>query len=245
MVSPSEPALKLLPMLGDLKCIAQDNDSEISAENWIFLESLGSRAKWESKTSCLYADDAIFAYWRAGELPVYDFVSNWAKICLSNPRICLMAHIQRSSQALPPPFFMGQPNATESDYRVPVGENTKRSLQVFNEVVIDAPIAGKFKSQQIPFVSGLESIVLFSAFVLNQNSRIWGWGGLWFFLLFTYILFNYRRALIVLLPMLTQLCLLFAASPLPDPRYVFGWILMGLSVSIASLTKFVIHHSKF
>jgi hypothetical protein len=244
MVSPSEPALKLIPMLGDLKCIAQDNDSKISGENWLFLESLGSRTEWETKSSCLYADDAIFAYWNAGELPLFDFISNWAKICSANPRICLMAHIQRSSQALPPPFFMGQPNATETDYRIPIGENSRRSLQVFNEVVIDAPLNGEFERHQIPIVSGLESVVLMGAFVLNQNSRIWGWGGLWLFFLFTYILFNHRRALIVLLPMVAQLGLLFAASPLPDPRYVFGWILMGLSVSVASLTKFIDKYSK-
>ena len=244
MVSPSEPGLKLIPMLGDLKCIAQDNDSEISPEEWIFLESLGSKTEWEAKSSCLYADDAIFAYWKAGELPVYHFVSNWAKICSSNPRICFMAHIQRASQALPPPFFMGQPNATESDYRIPIGENSKRSLQVFNEVIIDAPINGQFEKQQIPYTSNLESVVLLSAFVINQNSRIWGWGGLWLSILFVYILFLSRRALIIMFPATAQLCLLFAASPLPDPRYVFGWILMGFSVTVASIIKLISSRSK-
>ncbi len=244
MVSPSEPALKLIPMLGDLKCIAQDNDSEISAEEWLFLESLGSRTQWAEKSSCLYADDAIFAYWKAGGLPVYNFVSNWANICSSNPRICFMAHVQRSSQALPPPFFMGQPNAIESDYRIPIGENSKRSLQVFNEVIIDAPINGQFKNHQIPYFSSLESVVLLGAFVINQNSRIWGWGGLWLAFLFVYILFTSRRATIILLPAAAQLVLLFAASPLPDPRYVFGWILMGLSITVATITKLISSHSK-
>lgn len=244
MVTPSEPALKYLPLLGDLKCIAQDKDSNISNEQWTFLESLGSRSNWESESSCLYADNAIFAYWKAGEIPVTNFVSNWARICLSNPRICLMAHIQRSSQALPPPFFTGQPNATESDYRIPIGANSKRSLQVFNEVIIDAPIAGSFETQQIPYLSGLESIVLMGAFVLNQNSKFWGWGGFWLFCFFVYLVFNHRKALIVLVPSVTQLGLLFAASPLPDPRYAFGWIIMGLTVSVGMLTKYVSLNSR-
>lgn len=244
MVAPSEPALKLIPLLGDLKCIAQDDDSKISADDWVFLESLGSRSQWESKKSCLYADDAIFAYWKAGNLPIHNFVSNWARICSSNPRVCLMAHIQRSSQALPPPFFMGQPNATESDYRIPIGENSKRSLQVFNEVIIDAPVNGDYERQRIPYISNLESIVLAGAFIINQNSHIWGWGGLWLIFFSTYILFVSKKALIILLPATAQLGLLFAASPLPDPRYVFGWILMGLSVSVGSITKLVISQSK-
>jgi hypothetical protein len=239
MVTPSEPALKFLPLLGDLKCIAQDRDSNISNDDWKFLESLGSRESWESSQSCLYADNAIFAYWKAGEFPVSTFVNHWAKICLANPRICLVAHIQRASQALPPPFFTGQPNSTESDYRIPIGENSKRNLQVFNEVVIDAPIAGDFEKQQIPYFSGLESVVLMSAFVLNQNSKLWGWGGLWLSCFFVYLFITARKALIVLMPSVTQLGLLFAASPLPDPRYVFGWIIMGLTVVVALTARVI------
>ena len=227
-VAKAEPALKYIPLLGDLKCIAQDSDSRISPSEWQFLESLAPRENWETQESCLYADNAIFAYWEAGKIPVTDFILNWAKIGIDNPRILLLAHIHRSSQALPPPFFRGQPNATTTDYFIPIGSNTKRSLQVFNEVIIDAPLNGEFTRQQLPILSKLEPVVLMGAFVFNQNSMFWGWGGLWISVFAIYLLLFTRFSLIALMPIAFQMILLIGFSPLPDPRYVFGWIVMGL-----------------
>jgi hypothetical protein len=232
-VAKAEPALKYIPLLGDLKCIAQDGDSRISPSEWQFLERLAPREKWISQESCLYADNAIFAYWEAGKIPVADFILNWARIGIDNPRILLLAHIYRSSQALPLPFFRGQPNATSTDYFIPIGSNTKRSLQVFNEVIIDAPLNGEFTSQQLPILSKLEPVVLMGAFVLNQNSRFWGWGGLWISVFTIYLLLFTRLSLTALTPIAFQMILLIGFSPLPDPRYVFGWIVMGLVSGIS------------
>ena len=235
-VTPQEPGLKYLPFLGDMKCIAQDADSHISAKQWEFLESLGPRSEWTKQQTCMVADYAIFAYWNAGRVPIIEFANQWVKLVVQNPRLVILGRIQRVSPSLPPPFFRSQPNVTETDYDIPVGLGVKRSLQqIGGEVVIDAPIFGEFKSQQLPGISKLEPLLLLAAFLINQNSQFWGWGGLWLTLL-AFVLFRKKpRLMFALIPCFFQMVFLFVFETVPDPRYVFGWIMMGMSITFAFL----------
>lgn len=243
-VTPKDAGFKLIPFLGDLKCIAQDDDSVLTVEQWKFLEKLGSRDDWTTSQTCISADNAMFAVKSAGDVNILEFVNNWSGIVSQNSRVFLSARIQRASMALPPLFFSGQPNARETDFLVPVGVNSNRSLRIAPEVIIDAPLDGKFKNQQIPLVKYLELPLLSAAFLINQNSKVWGWGGFWIIWFVAMLIIFEKRVLGVILPVLFQFFILIFLSPLPDPRYVFSWILMGLA-SALYLTLVAIRKIKF
>ena len=54
----------------------------------------------------------------------------------------VQAHLQRGSEALPPPFFQGPPNQVDRNLAIPVGLNTNTALQLGPEVLhpsIDDP----------------------------------------------------------------------------------------------------------
>jgi hypothetical protein len=228
-VTPRDAGFKLIPFLGDLKCIAQDVDSVITEEQWNFLEKLGSRDDWTSSQTCMSADNAMFAVKSSGEVSVVEFARNWSRIISQNSRVFLSARVQRASMALPPPLFSGQPNSRESNYLIPVGQDSNRSLRKAPEVIIDAPLEGQFKNQQIPVIKSLERPVLSASFLINQNSKIWGWGGFWIVWFVLFLIVFEKRILLGVVPALFQFLLLILLSPMPDPRYVFSWILMGFS----------------
>jgi len=238
-VAPKDPGFKLIPFLGDLKCIAQDEDSIITDEQWNFLEKLGPRNQWINLQTCMSADNAMFAVESAGQTNIVEFVRNWSSIVSQNSRVFLSARVQRASMALPPPFFSGQPNSRESNYLIAVGQNSNRSLRNAPEVIIDSPLEGKFKKQQIPVIKYLERPVLSAAFLVNQNSKLWGWGGFWIIWFVLFIVIFEKRNLLGVVPALSQLLLLILLSPMPDPRYVFSWILMGMSSAIYLIIMFI------
>ena len=231
-VSPKDPGFKLIPFLGDLKCIAQDSDSKVTKEQWDFLEKLGPREDWISSQTCMSADNAMFAVKNAGNQNLAEFFQIWSGLVSQNSRVFLSARVQRAAMALPPPLFSGQPNSRESNYLIPVGQDSNRSLRTAPEVIIDSPLNGQFRNQQIPLVKYLERPVLSASFLMNLNSKIWGWGGFWILWFILFLAISKKPFLIGSIPIFCQFILLLLLSPMPDPRYVFSWIIMGIASAI-------------
>jgi hypothetical protein len=147
-----------------------------------------------------------------------------------NSAIVVMAHIQRASIALPPPFFAGPQNQVILDPNVPIGLGTNTALQSFAGVLhpsIDEPSVDK----KIAFLKFLEIPAQGLVFIVNQASWFWGWGGLWLWPLGIYALvYLKRRHEGSLLPLLSSTLVLHGLLIIlsaPLPRYVMSTIILG------------------
>jgi hypothetical protein len=170
-----------------------------------------------------------------------EFTKSYLSIATKNPAIVIQAHLQRSSIALPPPFFQGPQNQVDRDINNPVGLNTNIALQLGPEVLhpsIDLPSL----KLDIDFLKPLESFALLSVFLVNQASWFWGWGGLWLWPIFIYLLFRLkeRNALSLMTltyPILITHAALVAIGPIPAPRYVMSTILVGNVILLFLLSE--------
>jgi hypothetical protein len=223
----------ILPVLADIKCVAQHPQAEITTEEWDELILLAPRSEWENPTNCSMVDDAF----RIMPSLVLDDVSlttglikNYIGIAGRNSAVVAMAHIQRASVALPPPFFAGPPNQVILDPSIPIGLGTNTALQSYAGVLhpsIDEPSVAK----KISYLKILEVPAQGLIFIINQASWFWGWGGLWLWPIGIYtLLYLKRRYEGSLLPLLSSTLvlhglLLVLSAPLP--RYVMSTIVMG------------------
>jgi hypothetical protein len=223
----------ILPVLADIKCVAQHPQAEITTEEWDELISLAPRSEWENPTNCSMVDDAF----RIMPSLVLDDVSlttglikTYIGIAGRNSAVVAMAHIQRASVALPPPFFAGPPNQVILDPSIPIGLGTNTALQSYAGVLhpsIDEPSVAK----KISYLKILEVPAQGLIFIINQASWFWGWGGLWLWPIGIYtLLYLKRRYEGSLLPLLSSTLvlhglLLVLSAPLP--RYVMSTIVMG------------------
>ena len=165
-----------------------------------------------------------------------EFFTNYLSIATKNPSIVIQAHLQRSSQALPPPFFQGPENQVDRNIQNPVGLNTNIALQLGPSVLhpsIDYP---DFKIKN-DFLKWFESLALFFSFLINQASWFWGWGGLWLWPVFIYFVFPMqvrtpRRLFALTYPLALNHFQLIMVGPIPAPRYVMSTILTGYILSI-------------
>jgi hypothetical protein len=160
-----------------------------------------------------------------------EFFKTYLSIATKNPAIVIEAHLQRSSIALPPPFFQGPQNQVDRNIDNPIGLNTNIALQLGPEVLhpsIDYPPL-KIDNNYLKL---LESFALLGSFLVNQASWFWGWGGLWLWPIFIYLLFKVkeRRPLEFIkltYPIIVTHAVLIAVGPIPAPRYVMSTILIG------------------
>jgi len=170
-----------------------------------------------------------------------DFVKNYLNIAFKNPAIVIMAHIQRSNNALPPPFFQIPLNQVDLNVKNPVGLNTNTMLQQGPEVLhpsIDEPSM----KLETGFLRYFESIALLPAFIVNQASWFWGWGGMWCWVLLVYALKTLQirkvgKICILYYPILLTHATLFLVGPISVPRYVMSSILIGVVLSITLLVS--------
>lgn len=235
-VSNASDNLTMTSFLGDIKCIAQHPDAKISKEQWVSIDKLAPESEWKTETSCWIADNAYFALSEASRDPKAT-VKLWGQLASQNPQISMMAHIQRSSVALPPIFFSPPPNMIENDYAVPIGNGTADDLQKYSELfktsVDDLP-SRKFR---IPFQSPFEYLALFITFIFNQHSSLWGWAGLW--LVAILILgkkkfeLKMKDLLIVITPLISMHLAMALVSPAPNPRYLMATTIIGISLSLS------------
>lgn len=232
--------LTMTSFLGDIKCIAQHPDAKISARQWDSIKKLAPETEWKTPTSCWIADNAYFALSESSKHPRETAIL-WVELAKQNPQITMMARIQRASVALPPVFFSPPPNMIENNYAIPIGSGTKDDLQRFSELFktsIDDLPSKEFK---FPVQSPFEYLALFLAFIFNQHSSIWGWAGLW---LIATIFFGKKTSQLKtvdfafsMAPLITMHLAMALISPAPNPRYLMATIVVGISISLASIVE--------
>lgn len=234
----------VLPMIADIKCIAQHKEADISETEWAYLVSKAPREEWLVPTSCAMVDTQL-SVMPSLELENIKLDTQLVKLYLSivgkNSAIPAMAHFQRASVALPPPFFAGQPNQVELDPSIPIGEGTNTALQTNAEVLhpsIDEPSV----ASKLILLKPLETIAQGLIFLVNQASWFWGWGGLWLWPFLGFVYFQIKagntRSVIGILTSTFTLHFLLLIFSAPLPRYVMSTILMGLYFGITWLVKF-------
>ena len=238
------------PFLADLKCIAQHPEARLTNRDWAFLELYADKAIWTKPISCASMDGAMVSFdaTKFADYSNTDFVKKYLNIVFKNPAIAIMAHIQRSSNALPPPFFQVPLNQVDLNVNNPIGLNTNTMLQQGPELLhpsIDEPSV-KIKTG---FLRYLEAIALLPAFVINQASWFWGWGGMWCWVLLIYALktlqiFKIRKLLMLYYPVITTHLTLFLVGPVSVPRYVMSSILIGVILSLTLLFSNNFNHKK-
>jgi len=153
----------------------------------------------------------------------------WLRLFRDNPRYILLAHLQRSSVALPPGLSGPQPNAYETDLLLPLGTNTPRWLHVWDGVVDDSRYQTEEIQPQPAVLKYAQYLIIFPSIILNYNSHIWGWGGLWL-LISSIILFRNwgRKGILLLVPVMVSHAFLFLMIPTPNSRYTYLSITLGL-----------------
>lgn len=237
-VSKSTVPIHFLPALADLKCVTQHPEARITDQEWQYLGSIAEINDWKVPKTCSNMDIAIESIRskKLDTLNAQDFIINYFSIVTRNPAIVIQAHLQRSSQALPPPFFQGPENQVDRNIQNPVGLNTNIALQQGPSVLHPSIDYAEFKIQN-GFLKTLESIALLPSFLVNQASWFWGWGGLWFWPIFLYLIFPLQlrkpmKLLHLTYPLLANHLFLVLVGPIPAPRYVMSTILTGCIMSI-------------
>lgn len=227
-VNNNSSGVRLGSFLGDMKCVAQQSDSNLSEADWRYFQALGPLDKWKTPLSCANSDNAGFA-WNSIQGQELQFLKFWLLVSLKNPQIVLEARFQRASVALPPPLFSSQPNMISKNYLAPVGLDTQDDLEQWPglfKTSNDDAFQSKFQLPRI--FKPLEFIAIFPAFIVNRNSEVWGWGGLWLSLFIVIQIFPMTRIILrnsrkVLLFLCSVPLGLIALSPVASPRY--SWLL--------------------
>ena len=237
--------MHFLPALADLKCVAQHPEARISNDEWNYLKILSPEEKWKEPITCSSMDVAIGGI-RSEKLKTIDakeFIENYVSIASKNPAIIIQTHLQRSSVALPPPFFQGPENQVDRNINNPVGLNTNTALQL-GPIVLHPSIDDEELKIHNPVLKTLESLALLPSFVINQASWFWGWGGLWLWPIYFYLITRLRggslkRIVGVTYPLIATHLVLFLVGPIPAPRYVMATILIGNAVTLFLISEFM------
>jgi hypothetical protein len=229
------PSNRLLPIVGDLKCVAQDPDSIITQAQWDALILLAPKNEWLDPASCVIADFAPDTAEKNISINPLKSIKLWAQLLITNQKIVVEAHLQRASVALPPLFSAPPPNTYSTDFLSPIGQGVPANLFQFSEFLSTGRHTGQYESSP-NLLKPIEIIVLTVAHLFNRTSYFWGWGGLW--LLLSYFFFPFifkKRNLHALNPLLFTHILMLLASPGPVSRYVYASIITGITISVGIL----------
>jgi len=242
-VTKSPTPLEIMPAIADLKCVAQHPEANLSELDWNYLASITQIEKWKVPVTCSSMDEALVPLTNSNleSIDKVQFLRNYFAIASKNGAIVVQAHLQRSSQALPPPFFQGPENQVDQNRRNPIGLNTNTALQRGPEVLhpsIDDPSLGI----ELGLFGYVQQVFLFFSFLINQASWFWGWGGFWLWpAMLTPIIYlkisRVRDLLYVSYPILVNHLFLFIFSPIPAPRYVMSTILIGFTYTLLAIAK--------
>ena len=238
--------MHFLPALADLKCVAQHPDARISDDQWKYLISISPEENWKKPITCSSMDIAIteIRSKKIDSLEAKVFIKNYFSIASKNPAIVIEAHLQRSSVALPPPFFQGPENQVDQDINNPVGLNTNTALQL-GPMVLHPSIDDENLKIYNPVLKILESIALLPSFAINQASWFWGWGGLWLWPIYFYLMIRLRQRSLkriagITYPIIVTHVLLVLVGPIPAPRYVMATILIGNVTALFLIYDFML-----
>lgn len=244
-VTKTETPMYKLPIIADIKCVVQHKSTLIDDEKWQTLLLMADRDTWEKPKSCASVDSALEEIDSVSlrKVDMAELLSAYISIAFKYPEIVIYSHIQRASVALPPPFFFGPKNMIENDPSKPIGVDTNFALQsgpmVFHPSV-------DLKSLQIhnKYLRIFEAMALLPGFLINQASWFWGWGGLWLWPIFLYLILfekslTWKKLIFCLHPILLSHFFLLLVSPISAPRYVLSTIIIGIVCLILILERTV------
>ena len=227
-------ALRYQSFLGDIKCITQHPDANINPADWNLLLLSGTREEWTSPSTCAYSQ-VYFAFpWV--EKNQISTMKLWLKLASQNPQLAIEARIQRSANALPPLLFTAPQAAIEVDYLKPVGLNAQDDLLIWSPLfkTSNDDKYQRLKFQNFKFMESLEAVAILPAHLLNRNSSLWGWAGLWLSvaILLMYLCgpFRLRKLGLIFLPQIFTCISLVMFSPISDPRYSMNVTLTSLVI---------------
>jgi hypothetical protein len=231
-VNPMNSAWKYITFLGDIKCVVQHPEAEVSPSDWNYLLSIGDKTRWLKPETCLVADFGVGSLNEPTISEPKKLIQTWFHLVSNNPQIVLEARIQRTSVVLPPILFKSQPNMISQNYLKPVGSGTGTDLQEFSELFKTSIDDSRFSSQKFFDKNPLEYGALLITFLFNQRSMFWGYGGLWlsFWLLISPFLLRlqFRKILSISTPIIALSVALFFLMPSPQPRYTGINVILGI-----------------
>ena len=224
----------LLPIIADVKCIAQSDSSVISERDWVVLRKIQSEKSWREIESCSSANIALNQEFR-NEAIGREFVEAYIRIAQQNSLKIAQAHILRSSSAIPAPFLIPQ----RPVYALDEGTSQLGKQQQNGLLLTSRSIHGQVG---IPVIRQLEPVAMLVATIVNFFSHIIGWGGLLILLLVLTPAakrIERKKLLVVLLSMHS---FLFLWSPVNDNRYLLttnlvAWVLIAQLISRLVLRK--------
>ena len=240
--------VKYWPSINVLKCIAQHPEAQISNSEWELLNQLAPKQLWQKPVSCRDFDIAVGSIGHANivknnsVLTSPDYLKTYISVFSKNPAIGVMAHIQRARGVLPPLLFQPPDNQVILDVEVPIGEGTNTALQTGPELLHPSiDIVGEEDSKPV-FFKLLEIPAQGSAFLLNQASWFWGWGGLWIVIAFIVLLrlFNLEsstKLIFTLHPAILMHLAYLYFIPTSLPRYYMFSICIGILLLIYFLIE--------
>jgi hypothetical protein len=220
------PAFKFASLIGDIKCISSDPLVRLSTEDLDFLKQLAGNnyGKLFEPTACNLADHGFFVF-ESFQYSDVEFMKGYFRIALKNPMLILNAHIERSRQVLPPILFRSPPNMFDfenDESQFPA--NTRPGI-----LYTMKPAQTNTNLQELQ--GALQSILNLPAYLVNQRSSIWGWGGLWVSII---LVLNWISSQFIsrehILIILSHLGFLFLTIPTIDARYLFLEIFLGVLI---------------
>ncbi len=237
-ISKTSIDMSMLPILADIKCVVQHPEVELSKAQKETLFRIEKARTWYSSRTCSSMDAALSDFENLGnaKLERKTILKVYSELAIEYPEIVIQTHLQRASVALPPPFFSAPKNMTDRNTDNPIGMGTNTALQLGSIVVHPSVDLEKFKVDN-KFHRLLEGVALLPGFLINQASWFWGWGGLWLWPIFGYVVFYLQTGLpkmrfIVLTPVITNHLILLVVGPVPSPRYVISTIIIGLIFTV-------------
>jgi hypothetical protein len=233
-VSEQSKALRYQSFLGDIKCVVQHPDANISPADWNLLLLSGTREEWTSPSTCAYSQ-VYFAFpWV--EKNQISTMKLWLKLASQNPQLAIEARIQRAANALPPLLFTAPQAAIEINYLKPVGLNAQDDLLIWSPLfkTSNDDEYQRLKFQNFKFMESLEAVAILPAHLLHRNSSLWGWAGLWLSVavLLMYLCGPFRLRILglIFLPQIFTCISLVLFSPISDPRYSMNVTLTSLVI---------------
>ena len=228
-------------MLIDLKCIVQHPEAEVTENEWVILKKYSSEVNWKKQTTCSNPGDMLapLEIDTANLELSKDLASTFVGIVSRSPAIPFVSHIQRSAVALPPPFFLPPTNQIPWDVKIPLGQGTNVALQTGPEM-LHPSIDDSVLDTSPKFFAPLEMIAQAGGLLINQASWFWGWGGMWLWPIFIFLIARMKvsrisELVILVSPTLLLHFILFIIGPSSLSRYVMATVFQGMIFSVALL----------
>ena len=222
-------ATKVLPLLGDMKCVMQSDSAKISSADLEKLLSIQSIQSWEKRESCASANEA-FESLRAMKLGGQDFFRLYLSVASENFGKVVHAHFLRGANAIPVPLGSVPTRTYELNSDVwNVGDAKSNSIILVNPSKEFPPLSelGRRLNQ---FIGAVGTLFVFFG-------HLFFWAGFWITVVFVIAQRTRKMGAEQLLPLLSTHLVVLLWSPVDDQRYLIATCLVGWVSASSYLIK--------